>query len=492
MEFTAGSCRYICKMKQLERCSLVIIFLLVTMLVDVETRREEDLQDNFMNVTSNEAPGKALTKLIKRILKNYDRKIRPFYGVKPLHVDLDVLILSFGEIKEANMEYVVDIYLGQFWHDHRFALGLNQNYTMGDEFVHQIWTPDTFVINAIKTQIHRLTKENQKIFMNLTNGFTMHTSRLRLTASCKMEFRSYPKDTQVCSLPFESYTYEEFELTFAWRTNDSIIMYDKEMAQFTVASVVRQQKHPQYHSPQFSGLTVVFTFQRRWIYYIIQVYIPCICITVLSWIGFWIDHKAVPARTGLGITTVLTMVYMLASVNSNLPRVTYLKSIDYYVLVCFGFIFLTSIEYVLAIRYSRSRKEVKERLKQKRVIEETSDEETQPLTVQVNQGGKIVSFYEKPPSYECNGHASNTTSRPTLTRGESKSSSLLYNHVIKPRRQNSSRRSTSGRSGRASPLNRMVTKVSTHENVVDMVARVVFPLSYLIFNVVYWLNFFKK
>ena len=117
---------------------------------------------------------------------------------------------------------------------------------------------------------------------------------------------------------------------------------------------------------------MVFTFQRRWIYYIIQVYIPCICITVLSWIGFWIDHKAVPARTGLGITTVLTMVYMLASVNSNLPRVTYLKSIDYYVLVCFGFIFLTSIEYVLAIRYSRSRKEVKERLKQKRVIEETS------------------------------------------------------------------------------------------------------------------------
>ena len=39
-----------------------------------------------MNVTSNEAPGKALTKLIKRILKNYDRKIRPFYGGKELEI----------------------------------------------------------------------------------------------------------------------------------------------------------------------------------------------------------------------------------------------------------------------------------------------------------------------------------------------------------------------------------------------------------------------
>ena len=48
---------------------------------------------------------------------------------------------------------------------------------MGDEFVNQIWTPDTFIINAVETQVHKLTKENQKIFMNLTNGYTMHASR---------------------------------------------------------------------------------------------------------------------------------------------------------------------------------------------------------------------------------------------------------------------------------------------------------------------------
>ena len=135
-------------------------------------------QENKNDTTSADArPGKRLTKLLKHILKNYDRKIRPFYGVKPLDVELDVLIISFGEIKEANMEFVVDFYLGQFWHDHRFAFGINENYTMGDEFVNEIWTPDTFVINAVETQVHKLTKENQKIFMNLTNGFTMHTSR---------------------------------------------------------------------------------------------------------------------------------------------------------------------------------------------------------------------------------------------------------------------------------------------------------------------------
>ena len=36
-------------------------------------------------------------------------------------------------------------------------------------------------------------------------------------------------------------------------------------------------------------------------------YIPCILIVILSWVGFWIDYRSTPARVALGITTVLTM-----------------------------------------------------------------------------------------------------------------------------------------------------------------------------------------
>lgn len=92
-------------------------------------------------------------------------------------------------------------------------------------------------------------------------------------------------------------------------------------------------------------------------YYIFQMYIPCVCIVALSWVSFWINHEAVPARVALSITTVLTISYMRGSVNAGMPRVSYLKSIDYFLLGGFVFIFMTLLEYVLVLKQSRKLKE---------------------------------------------------------------------------------------------------------------------------------------
>ena len=88
-------------------------------------------------------------------------------------------------------------------------------------------------------------------------------------------------------------------------------------------------------------------------YYIFQMYIPCVCVVALSWVSFWINHEAVPARVALSITTVLTISYMRGSVNAGMPRVSYLKSIDYFLLGGFVFIFMTLLEYVLVLKQSR-------------------------------------------------------------------------------------------------------------------------------------------
>ena len=88
-----------------------------------------------------------------------------------------------------------------------------------------------------------------------------------------------------------------------------------------------------------------FYFVRSMGYYLIQIYVPSTLIVVLSWVSFWLSRDAVPARVALGITTVLTMTTLISSTNAALPKISYLKSIDVFLVTCFVVVFASLLEY---------------------------------------------------------------------------------------------------------------------------------------------------
>ena len=49
-------------------------------------------------------------------------------------------------------------------------------------------------------------------------------------------------------------------------------------------------------------------------------------------------------RMALGITTILTIMFLLGSLNGNLPKVSYPKALDWYLLISFSFVFLSLVE----------------------------------------------------------------------------------------------------------------------------------------------------
>lgn len=68
-----------------------------------------------------------------------------------------------------------------------------------------------------------------------------------------------------------------------------------------------------------------------------------------------------------GITTVLTMTTISNGVRSSLPRISYIKAIDIYLVMCFVFVFAALLEYA-AVNYTywgarakRKAKKLKER-----------------------------------------------------------------------------------------------------------------------------------
>jgi C4-dicarboxylate transporter len=101
-------------------------------------------------------------------------------------------------------------------------------------------------------------------------------------------------------------------------------------------------------SGNFSCLYAEFHLQRLSGYYVIQTYVPSVLIVILSWVSFWIDHRAIPARISLGLLTVLSITTMSSGALSQLPRVSYVKALDVWLATCLTFVFCGLIEFAIA------------------------------------------------------------------------------------------------------------------------------------------------
>ena len=94
-----------------------------------------------------------------------------------------------------------------------------------------------------------------------------------------------------------------------------------------------------FYLGNYSRLACDIQFVRSMGYYLIQIYIPSSLIVVISWVSFWLNRNASPARVSLGVTTVLTMTTLMSSTNAQLPKISYVKSIDIYLGTCFVMVF---------------------------------------------------------------------------------------------------------------------------------------------------------
>ncbi len=104
-------------------------------------------------------------------------------------------------------------------------------------------------------------------------------------------------------------------------------------------------------------MEIRFVLRRDIGYFLIQVYMPSILIVILSWVAFWINIDAIPARVSLGLLTVLTMTTQSTGARGSLPRVSYIKAIDVWMSMCLIFVFASLLEF--AVVNVISRKEVR-------------------------------------------------------------------------------------------------------------------------------------
>lgn len=297
-----------------------------------------------------ERPGVNISYILNSFQIGYDRRVRPNYGGIPVTVGVTLYILSIGDLSEKDMDFTFDMYFRQFWTDPRLSFDPNDfgitQLVVGAEYINLIWVPDTFFVNEKIALFHSATTENQ--FLRITHtGEVLRSMRLTIKATCPMNLANFPMDDQMCTVEIESFGYTMADLKYKWNDGKTSVKMspDVSLPQFLILGHRQRLIEVSLSSGNYSRLLADVQFTRSMGYYMIQVYIPSSLIVVMSWVSFWLNRGAAPARVGLGVTTVLTMTTLINSVNAALPKISYMKSIDIYLFVCFFMVFGALIEY---------------------------------------------------------------------------------------------------------------------------------------------------
>ncbi|GIY11808.1 glycine receptor subunit alpha-4 [Caerostris darwini] len=180
---------------------------------------------------------------------------------------------------------------------------------------------------------------------------------------CLMYFENYPFDTQTCVFSIVLMSTSDKEVRLRWDdgTGYPPVAFIKrsEPLQFYLGELKTYEITNGYNGANFTYLYVNITLVRRLTGSIINMYAPSTLIVAVSWVTFWLSLEAAPARVALSITSLLTLCTQAQQNKSQLPPLNYITAVDIWLFTCMFMVFSSLVEFAIAYNLFMKKKAVK-------------------------------------------------------------------------------------------------------------------------------------
>nr|XP_055034641.1 glycine receptor, beta b isoform X2 [Misgurnus anguillicaudatus] len=385
-------------------------------------------------------PANSTSNILNRLLVTYDPRIRPNFKGIPVEDRVNIFINSFGSIQETTMDYRVNIFLRQRWNDPRLRLPQDfksDSLTVDPKMFKCLWKPDLFFANEKSANFHDVTQENILLFI-FRNGDVLISMRLSVTLSCPLDLTLFPMDTQRCKMQLESFGYTTDDLQFMWQSGDPVQMEEIALPQFDI-----KQEDIEYGN----------------------------CTKFYS---------------GTGILSVLSLSSECTSLASELPKVSYVKAIDIWLIACLLFGFASLVEYAVVqvmlnspkrLEAERAKIACREKAEGKTPAKNTINGMGTPIHVSTLQ--VTETRCKKVCTSKSDLRSNDFSIVGSLPRDFELSNFDCYGKPI----ECGAAKAQAKNNKKPPPAKPVIPSAAKR---VDLYARALFPFSFLFFNVIYW------
>ncbi|XP_041073923.1 neuronal acetylcholine receptor subunit beta-4-like [Polyodon spathula] len=249
--------------------------------------------------------------------ERYNKLIRPAVNsTQRVSIQLQVSLAQLISVNEREQIMTTNVWLNQEWDDYRLSWDPSE-YDGIDKIripSRHIWLPDIMLYNNADGTYE------VSLFTNTVvqfNGSIFWLPPAIYKSACKIEVKHFPFDQQNCTLKFRSWTYDHTEIDLVLK-NEVARMDD-----FTpsgewdiVALPGRRIVNPL--DPTYVDVTYDFIIKRKPLFYTINLIIPCVLITSLAILVFYLPSDCGEKMT-LCISVLLALTVFLLLISKIVP-----------------------------------------------------------------------------------------------------------------------------------------------------------------------------
>ncbi|XP_018350932.1 PREDICTED: glycine receptor subunit alpha-3-like [Trachymyrmex septentrionalis] len=446
----------------------------------------------------------------------YDKMVRPpgvINETDPIRIYTKAFIYTIRSNMAKTLRFDVHLMMQFRYLDKRLkftdiAPYLTQIY--GGQNAHKlIWTPTVYVANERTSAVMGNGVKDLLISIS-SHGMVILNTRLETTLNCGLRLEKFPFDVQECPLVFESWTHNVNEMVLDWDEDPIVIADNLYLTEYKLMDMwvnrsgityTPSQYHYGHFAGNFSSINITFKLAREMGFFMMDYYIPSILIVVISWVSFWLHQDASAPRIVLGTNTILAFMTLASKVENSLPKVSYIKASEIWFLGCTIFLFAAMVEFAFVNTIYRRKKNVPlKKVNSKYILKSTLTPRLARKQFQKNTTG-----LERSRSWSSLDNASTNNEQdftsqnyltvhsfpsalniPSVTIQEDKDPNYSVGSTTTidstpPPAKSFTRRSTLAK------LHNFTTMTPQQiAQWIDKRSRIVFPISFIIFNILYW------
>ncbi|XP_076149011.1 neuronal acetylcholine receptor subunit beta-4 [Alosa pseudoharengus] len=247
----------------------------------------------------------------------YNKLIRPAVNrTERVTIVLQVSLAQLISVNERDQVMTTNVWLTQNWNDYRLSWNPAE-YEGIDKLripSRHIWLPDIVLYNNADGTYEVTVFTNAIV---LFNGSIAWLPPAIYKSACKIEVKHFPFDQQNCTLKFRSWTYDHTEIDLVLKSEVASMDDFTPSGEWDILALPGRRT-VNANDPTYVDLTYDFLIKRKPLFYTINLIIPCILITSLAILVFYLPSDCGEKMT-LCISVLLALTVFLLLISKIVP-----------------------------------------------------------------------------------------------------------------------------------------------------------------------------